>query len=90
MFGDGALAFLSLKLGEENKDEAAIKELVQVYYYQLLFLWFYTFVVLIFLLQLLNFLDVLDELRDYATSYGRISAIGFPFYDAWCYVNSID
>lgn len=39
MFGDGASAFLSLKLGEKNKDEAA-KGIGAGILCQLLFLWF--------------------------------------------------
>lgn len=57
MFGDGASAFLSLKLGEKNKDEAA-KGIGAGILLSVVVSLVYTFVVLIFLPQLLNFLDV--------------------------------
>ena len=57
MFGDGASAFLSLKLGEKNKDEAA-KGIGAGILLSVVVSLLYTFVVLIFLPQLLNFLDV--------------------------------
>lgn len=88
MFGDGASAFLSLKLGEKNKDEAA-KGIGAGILLSVVFSLVYTFVVLIFLPQLLNFFGCTDELRDYATSYGRISAIGFPFMMLGVTLNSM-
>lgn len=54
MFGDGASAFLSLKLGEKNKDEAA-KGIGAGILLSVVVSLVYTFVVLIFLPQLLNF-----------------------------------
>ena len=88
MFGDGASAFLSLKLGEKNKDEAA-KGIGAGILLSVVVSLVYTFVVLIFLPQLLNFFGCTDELRDYATSYGRISAIGFPFMMLGVTLNSM-
>ena len=79
MIGDGSSAYLSLKLGEKKKDEAAkgvangiiMGAVVSI----VLFL-----IGLIFLPQLLNLFGCTDGLRPYAIGYGRIVVIGLPFF----------
>lgn len=78
MFGDGASAYLSLKLGENKKDEASkgvgngicLSAITSV---------IFCAIVLIFLPQLLNLFGCTDALREYATDYGFIIAMGLPF-----------
>lgn len=88
MFGDGASAYLSLKLGEKKKYEASngvgngisLSIIVSV---------FFTIIVLIFLPQLLNLFGCTDVLRDLALKYGYIIAIGLPFMIIGTALNSI-
>ena len=88
MFGDGASAYLSLKLGEKKKDEAkigigngiALCVIVSVVFCA---------VTLIFLPVFLKIFGCTDNLRDYAMTYGRIIAIGFPFSMIGTTLNSI-
>lgn len=88
MLGDGASAYLSLKLGEKKKDEAtkgvgngiALSIIIGV---------IFTAITLIFLPQLLNIFGCTDALRDLATSYGRIIAVGLPFMIIGTTLNSI-
>ena len=78
MIGDGTAAYLSLKLGEKQKEQAKkgvgngilLSSIVSV---------IFCAITLIFLKQLLNVFGCTDNLRDYAISYGRIIAIGLPF-----------
>ena len=88
MFGDGGAAYLSLKLGEKKKKEAAkgvgnaitisviVSILICVGY-------------LIFLPQLLNLFGCTDNLREYALSYGGIIVLGLPFMMIGSTLNSI-
>ena len=88
MFGDGASAYLSLKLGEKKKDEAAKgvgNGVVLVTIISIIL----TAISLIFLPQLLNLFGCTDNLRDYAMGYGRIIAIGLPFVMIGTALNSI-
>ena len=88
MFGDGASAYLSLKLGEKKKDEAkigigngiALCVIVSVVF---------CVVTLIFLPIFLKIFGCTDNLRDYAMTYGRIIAIGLPFSMIGTTLNSI-
>ena len=88
MFGDGASAYLSLKLGEKKKDEAKIGigngvtlcVITSVIFCAL---------TLIFLPVFLKVFGCTDNLRDYAMVYGRIIAVGFPFSMIGTTLNSI-
>ena len=88
MFGDGASAYLSLKLGEKKKKEAeqgigngiVISSIVSV---------LFSVITLIFLQQFLTVFGCTDNLRELATTYGMIIAIGFPFSMIGTTLNSI-
>ena len=88
MFGDGASAYLSLKLGEKKKKEAEkgigngilLSAIVSI---------IFCVITLIFLPQLLTLFGCTDKLRDLAMTYGRIIAIGFPFSMIGTTLNSI-
>lgn len=88
MIGDGASAFLSLKLGEKKKEEAGkgvTNAIVLVILISIIFL----VSVLSFLPQLLDLFGCTDVLREYALEYGRIIAIGLPFMMIGVSLNSI-
>lgn len=88
MQGDGTSAYLSLKLGEKKKDEAAKgvgNGIITTVIISVLFCIF----TLIFLPQLLNVFGCTDALREYAFKYGRIIAIGLPFMMIGVTLNSI-
>ena len=88
MFGDGASAYLSLKLGEKKKKEAEkgigngilLSAIVSI---------IFCVITLIFLPQLLTLFGCTDKLRDLAMTYGRIIAIGFTFSMIGTTLNSI-
>ena len=88
MFGDGASAYLSLKLGEKKKDEAKIGIGNGVTLCVITSVIFCA-VTLIFLPVFLKVFGCTDNLRDYAMIYGRIIAIGFPFSMIGTTLNSI-
>ena len=88
MFGDGASAYLSLKLGEKKKDEAKIGIGNGVTLCVITSVIFCA-VTLIFLPVFLKIFGCTDNLRDYAMAYGRIIAIGFPFSMIGTTLNSI-
>lgn len=88
MLGDGASAYLSLKLGEKKKDEAT-KGVGNGIALSCIIAIIFTVITLAFLPQLLNLFGCTDALRDYATSYGRIIAIGIPFMIIGTTLNSI-
>lgn len=88
MFGDGASAYLSLKLGEKKKDEAA-KGVVNGVILTTIFSVMLTSIALIFLPQLLNMFGCTDDLRPYAMGYGRIISIGLPFVMIGTTLNSV-
>ena len=78
MFGDGASAYLSLKLGKEEKE--AEKELAMWTLLSAIVSIIFCVITLIFLPQLLTLFGcTTDKLRDLAMTYGRIIAIGFLF-----------
>ncbi len=88
MFGDGASAYLSLKLGEKKKEEAARgvgNGIILVLITSLIF----TAITLIFLPQLLNLFGCTENLKEYAMNYGKIIAIGLPFVMIGTTLNSI-
>lgn len=88
MFGDGASAYLSLKLGEKKKKEAEtgigngilLSTIVSI---------FFCIITLIFLPQFLKLFGCTDNLEDFAMTYGKIIAIGFPFSMIGTTLNSI-
>lgn len=88
MFGDGASAYLSLKLGEKKKEEAAKGVGNGIITSTILSILFCA-VTLLFLPQLLNVFGCTDALREYALKYGFIIAIGFPFSMIGTTLNSI-
>ena len=78
MLGDGASAYLSLKLGEKKKKEAetgigngiVLSAIVSI---------LFCIITIIFLPQFLKLFGCTDNLKEYAMAYGKIIAIGFPF-----------
>ncbi len=88
MFGDGASAYLSLKLGEKKKKEAEngvgngimLSIIVSV---------IFCIVTLLFLPQFLKLFGCTENLKSYAMTYGTIIAIGFPFSMIGTTLNSI-
>ena len=88
MFGDGASAYLSLKLGEKKKDEAKIGIGNGVTLCVITSVIFCA-ITLIFLPVFLKIFGCTDNLKDYAMTYGRIIAIGFPFSMIGTTLNSI-
>lgn len=88
MFGDGASAYLSLKLGEKKKEEAQIgvgNGIILISIFSILF----TIITFVFLPNLLNLFGCTENLREYATNYGKIIAIGLPFVMIGTSLNSI-
>lgn len=88
MLGDGASAYLSLKLGEKKKDEAGkgVANGIIVSIVLSLILCIGSF---IFLPQLLNLFGCTDALRPYALDYGRVIVLGLPFMMIGSSLNSI-
>lgn len=88
MLGDGAGAFLSIKLGEKKKEEASTGVgnaiTLSVIVSTLLCI-----VSLIFMPKLLSLFGATEELLPYAKSYGYIIAIGVPFMMIGTTLNSI-
>ena len=88
MFGDGASAYLSLKLGEKKKEEAAKgvgNGIILCTSISIIL----TAIMLIFLSQLLNLFGCTEALRDYALKYGRVIILGLPFMMIGTTLNSI-
>ena len=88
MLGDGASSYLSLKLGEKKKEEAA-KGVGNGILLSAITAIFLCAISLIFLPQLLNLFGCTDNLREYAIQYGKIIAIGLPFMMIGTALNSI-
>ena len=86
--GDGTSAYLSLKLGEKKKEEAA-KGVGNGIIVSIIIAIIFCLITLIFLPSLLNIFGCTDALRDYALTYGRIIAIGLPFMMIGTTLNSI-
>ncbi len=88
MFGDGASAYLSLKLGEKKKKEAEIGIGNGILVSTIVSILFCA-ITLIFLPQFLTLFGCTENLRSYAMTYGTIIAIGFPFSMIGTTLNSI-
>ena len=88
MFGDGASAYLSLKLGEKKKEEAS-KGVANGILLSIIVALVLCVGTLAFLPQLLNLFGCTDVLRDSALKYGYIIAIGLPFMMIGTTLNSI-
>ena len=88
MFGDGSSAYLSLKLGEKKKEEAA-KGVVCGFLLSAIVSIILCAISLIFMPNLLNMFGCTDALRDYAMQYGIVIAIGFPFMMIGTTLNSV-
>lgn len=80
MLGDGASSYLSLKLGEKKKEEAA-KGVGNGIMLSAIIAILLCAISLIFLPQLLNLFGCTDNLREYAIQYGRIIAVRITIYD---------
>ena len=88
MFGDGASAYLSLKLGEKKKEEAS-KGVANGILISIIISVLLCVGILIFLPQLLNIFGCTENLEKYAVPYGGIIAIGLPFMMIGTTLNSI-
>lgn len=88
MIGDGASSYLSLKLGEKKKDEAA-KGVGNGIVISVVIAIIFCIITLCFLPGLLNLFGCTDALRQYALKYGKIIAIGLPFMMIGTTLNSI-
>ena len=88
MFGDGASSYLSLKLGEKKKEEAA-KGVMNGIIMSIIMAVVFLIVTLIFLPQILNIFGCTDNLREYALKYGGIITSGLPFMIIGTTLNSI-
>ena len=88
MLGDGTSAYLSLKLGEKKKEEAARGVASGVILSAIISLVIFAGT-LIFLPQLLNLFGCTDALRDYALAYGYITTLGIPFMMIGSTLNSV-
>lgn len=88
MFGDGSSAYLSLKLGENQKEKASkgvASGIISSVAISILF----TAGALFLLPQLLNLFGCTPNLESYAKDYGYIIAVGLPFMMVGTTVNSI-
>ena len=78
LFGDGAAAFMSLKLGEKKQDEAAKGAMAGIIGF--LGIGIITAVLyLIFMAPLCSVFGASDEILPYAIDYGVIITLGLPF-----------
>ena len=88
MIGDGSSAYLSLRLGEQKKEEAA-KGVGNGLLLSVIISCSLCVGTLLFLPQLLTLFGCTEALREYALSYGRIIAIGLPFMMIGTSLNSV-
>lgn len=88
MLGDGAGAFLSIKLGEKKKDEASIG-VGNAITLSVIISTLLCIVSLVFMPKLLNIFGATEELLPYAKSYGYIITAGVPFMMIGTTLNSI-
>lgn len=88
MFGDGSSAYLSLKLGENKKEEAKKGVCNGILACAIISI-ILCAIILIFLPQLLNIFGCTDSLRQYALDYGFVIALGIPFMMIGITLNSI-
>ena len=88
MLGDGASAYLSLKLGKKKKKEAETGICNGILLSAIVSILF-CLITLIFLPQFLKLFGCTENLKEYAMIYGKIIAIGFPFSMIGTTLNSI-
>ncbi len=88
MVGDGASAYLSLKLGEKKKQEAS-KGIGNAIILASILSTIFAIICLIFLPHLLNLFGCTENLREYAKDYGYIISFGLPFVMIGTSLNSI-
>lgn len=88
MLGDGASAYLSLKLGEGKKEEAS-KGVANGILLSVIISGVFAAIVLIFFPQFSNLFGCTPELEPYAKDYGYIVAVGFPFFAICATINSV-
>jgi len=88
MFGDGASAYLSLKLGEKKKEEAS-KGVVNGILLSVIVSVLLTIIFLIFLPKLIYVFGCTENLEEYALGYGYIIILGLPFMMIGTTLNSI-
>jgi putative MATE family efflux protein len=88
MLGDGAGAFLSIKLGEKKKEEASIGVGNAITLSVIISTLLCT-TSIIFMPKLLNIFGATEALLPYAKSYGYIIAMGVPFMMIGTTLNSI-
>ena len=88
MFGDGSSAYLSLKPGENKKEEAKKGVCNGILACAIISI-ILCAIILIFLPQLLNIFGCTDSLRQYALDYGFVIALGIPFMMIGTTLNSI-
>lgn len=88
MLGDGTSAYLSLKLGEQKKEDAK-KGVANGVLLSIIISVIFFAVALIFLPQLLNVFGCTDALREYALGYGYVIVLGLPFMMIGTTLNSV-
>jgi len=88
MLGDGAGAFLSIKLGEKKKEEASVG-VGNAITLSVIISTLLCIVSLIFMPKLLSLFGATEELLPYAKNYGYIIAAGVPFMMIGTTLNSI-
>jgi len=88
MFGDGASAYLSLKLGEKKKEEAS-KGVANGIVILVIISLILCIISLVFLPQILKVFGCTDALRQYALQYGYVIVVGLPFMMIGTTLNSI-
>lgn len=88
MFGDGASAYLSLKLGEKKKEEAT-KGVANGIMLSIILSVILCIGIIIFLPNILNIFGCTDTLKEYALSYGYVITLGLPFMMIGTTLNSI-
>lgn len=88
MIGDGASAFLSLKLGEKKEKDAA-KGVGNGIVLSVIFSVILSILCLIFLPKLIYLFGCTEELEPYALQYGYVIVIGFVFSTIGTVLNSL-
>ncbi len=88
MFGDGASSFLSLKLGQKRKEEAA-KGVANGVLLSAILSIVLCIIGLVFLPNLIQVFGCTDNLKQYALEYGYVTVIGIPFFMVGTTLNSI-
>lgn len=88
MFGDGASAYLSLKLGEKKKEEAE-KGVANGIILSIISSTIICVLCLILLPKIVTIFGATDSLMQYALDYGYIITIGIPFMMIGSALNSV-